>query len=345
MTLIYLVLACVNVLLGIFLTAFAVKFRAPVAVRITFALVAVISLPFLIFYITGNSAGPVAASLVLMCLHGPIVWWLVRTQISGATGLFSPLHLLPALVLVPTLVWASAQQVPAIAALCSALRLIYMIAAAAALVQNRHSLAGEGRLLWLSAVVMATASGSVLNILGYIQMVLGMPLPPDSAVDIIKVITSNVVTLCLMWWALIRPEVYLDQRLASDKATAPASAFDRDVFDRLETLFLTDRSFLDPTLKLDTVADMLAVTPRELSNAVNRCAGKSFRAYMREYRLEEAKHLLADHARADQSVYDIAMEAGFGTKSTFNDAFKAFTGLTPSAFRETQLQSSEPTQG
>mgnify|MGYP003649576211 CR=1 FL=1 len=190
-TLIYVVLACVNVLLGALLTAFAIKFRAPMAVRITFALVAVISIPFLVFYMTGSSTGPVAGSLVLMCLHGPIVWWLVRTQISGATGLFSPLHLLPALMLVPTLIWASPQHVPLIAAICSALRLTYMVAAAAALLQNRHSLAGEGRLLWLAAVVVATASGSVLNILGYIQIVMGMPLPPDSAVDIIKVITSK----------------------------------------------------------------------------------------------------------------------------------------------------------
>jgi AraC-like DNA-binding protein len=343
-TLIYLVLACVNILLGTFLTAFAIKFRAPMAVRFTFALVAVISMPFLVFYLTGSPEGPVAASLVLICLHGPIVWWLVRTQISGATGFFSPLHLLPALLLVPILVWASPKDTPLIAAICSALRLGYMIAGATALLLNRHSLAGEGRLLWLAAVVLATVSGSVLNILGYIQMAMGMPLPPDGAVDIIKVITSNVVTLCLMWWALMRPQVYLDHTPAGDKASAPETAFDRDVFERLEKMFLSDRPFLDPALKLEMVADQLAVTPRELTNAVNRCAGKSFRAYMGEYRLEEAKRLLADRTRAGQSVYDIAMEAGFGTKSTFNDAFKAFTGLTPSAFRETELQQSATTQ-
>lgn len=341
MALAYLVLACVNILLGALLTAFAVKFRAPMAVRVTFALVAVISVPFLVFYLTGRSTGPVAASILLICLHGPIVWWLVRTQISGATGFFAPLHLLPALLLVPILLWASPREIPLIATVCSALRLGYMVAAAVALLQNRHSLAGDGRLLWLTAVVLATASGSVLNILGYILVTFGMPLSPDGVVDIIKVITSNVVTLCLMWWALMRPEVYLDQRPAGNKPEAQESEFDRDVFDRLEHLFLRDRPFLDPALKLDSVADLLAVTPRELSNAVNRCAGKSFRAYMREYRLEEAKCLLADRARAGQSVYDIAMEAGFGTKSTFNDAFKAFTGLTPSAFREAELQRSE----
>ena len=147
-----------------------------------------------------------------------------------------------------------------------------------------------------------------------------------------------------MWWALVRPGVYLDHTPADDKAAAQETEFDRDVFSRLEHAFSNNRPYLDCTLKLETVADQLAVTPRELSNAVNRCARKSFRAYMREYRLEEAKRLLADHSRAGQSVYDIAMEAGFGTKSTFNDAFKAFTGQTPSAYREAELQRTDTLQ-
>ncbi|HEY5676269.1 MAG TPA: helix-turn-helix domain-containing protein, partial [Myxococcales bacterium] len=47
---------------------------------------------------------------------------------------------------------------------------------------------------------------------------------------------------------------------------------------------------------------------------------------------------LADPAQRQRGVLDLALEAGFNSKSTLNSFFKRHTGLTPSEFRRLQSQ-------
>jgi AraC-like DNA-binding protein len=53
---------------------------------------------------------------------------------------------------------------------------------------------------------------------------------------------------------------------------------------------------------------------------------------MNNYRVEEAKQLLASDP--DRTVLEIGLEAGFGSKPSFNTIFKQKTGMTPSEFRK-----------
>ena len=52
---------------------------------------------------------------------------------------------------------------------------------------------------------------------------------------------------------------------------------------------------------------------------------------MNEYRI----NYIRERMQQDQSskILDLAMTAGFSSKSTFNAVFKQFTGLTPSQYR------------
>lgn len=59
-----------------------------------------------------------------------------------------------------------------------------------------------------------------------------------------------------------------------------------------------------------------------------------FLKFINEYRVEEAKHLLRHPS--DASILDIAFDAGFNSKATFNAAFKKSTGSTPTEFRSSE---------
>jgi AraC-like DNA-binding protein len=101
-------------------------------------------------------------------------------------------------------------------------------------------------------------------------------------------------------------------------------------YDRLCKMMETDQIYRESELKLSTLADSLSITPNQLSQTINQCAGKSFYDFVNGYRIEHAKQLLK--TKPDETVLDIALSVGFSNKATFNRVFKQFTQMTPTTF-------------
>lgn len=95
-----------------------------------------------------------------------------------------------------------------------------------------------------------------------------------------------------------------------------------------------DKLYLEPELTIDALATTIACSRHHLSQALNEKLGKSFYDCINQYRVEEAKLLLADASRAAHKITSIAYDAGFNSISTFNDVFKKVTGITPSQYRK-----------
>jgi len=90
---------------------------------------------------------------------------------------------------------------------------------------------------------------------------------------------------------------------------------------------------------LHDLADKLGVTDRHLRRLFQQHLGKSPIIVKTENRLGLAKTLLAG---SDASIADIAFSSGFGSLRRFNDAFKATIEMTPSQWRQTHAQTSNP---
>jgi AraC-like DNA-binding protein len=104
------------------------------------------------------------------------------------------------------------------------------------------------------------------------------------------------------------------------------------IITRLQELMEEEKIYRQFELKLDTVAAMLLITPHQLSEFINDYVGMNFSNYVNNYRIDEAKQLLA--GSPDQSVLSIGLEVGFGSKPSFNTIFKQKTGMTPSEYRK-----------
>jgi AraC-like DNA-binding protein len=91
---------------------------------------------------------------------------------------------------------------------------------------------------------------------------------------------------------------------------------------------------LNPELRLSDLASGLKLKPYQLSEILNKGEGIHFYDFINRHRIEEAQKLLIDHHYSHMSILGIAEEAGFNSKSVFNEAFKKQTGFTPSVFRE-----------
>lgn len=90
----------------------------------------------------------------------------------------------------------------------------------------------------------------------------------------------------------------------------------------------------DETLTLAALARRLHTSPRTLSRALNEGLGQTFNELINRMRVDAVARALRDPARIERDLLQVAFDAGFSSKASFNRAFKAYTGLTPSAFRD-----------
>ena len=102
------------------------------------------------------------------------------------------------------------------------------------------------------------------------------------------------------------------------------------------------KDFLENDLKLVDLAENIGTSPQLLSQYLNEELKSNFFQYINLLRVKEARRLLLSADTINESIIDIALRAGFNSKSTFNAAFKKYTGVSPSVWRKEQGSRSEP---
>jgi len=94
------------------------------------------------------------------------------------------------------------------------------------------------------------------------------------------------------------------------------------------------KPYLDSELNLIKLAELIGITPHQLSYIVNTGFNENFFQYINTYRVEKAKELLLQEEMNKLSVLGIAFESGFNSKTSFNTTFKKITGQTPTEFKK-----------
>lgn len=117
--------------------------------------------------------------------------------------------------------------------------------------------------------------------------------------------------------------------LLTDQRTA-------EIAQQLIVLMDSMKPYLKPELTLMELAAKLSVSPHNLSQVFNCEIKKSFFDFINEYRVEEAKKFLSSPQYSHYSIFGIALDAGFNSKSAFYTAFGKHAGTTPSEFRKRQ---------
>jgi ligand-binding sensor domain-containing protein/AraC-like DNA-binding protein len=107
---------------------------------------------------------------------------------------------------------------------------------------------------------------------------------------------------------------------------------------RLLTVMKEEKPYLDPNMTVTKLAKRLGVSKEHISQTINQCFYMNFNQFLNKYRIEEAKERLKDPKESQYVVFKIALDVGFNSKSTFNTAFKKFTGMNPSQYREKYLE-------
>ena len=98
------------------------------------------------------------------------------------------------------------------------------------------------------------------------------------------------------------------------------------------------RVFLDASLSLKKLSDMVETNQTYLSNVVNRYFGCNLKELLNTYRVQYAKELLCTRL---YPLNEVAGRSGFKSRSAFYAAFGKITGMTPLYYQAQERKTRE----
>ena len=102
---------------------------------------------------------------------------------------------------------------------------------------------------------------------------------------------------------------------------------------KLQNAMEVDKVYTDQELSLNSLAKQLDIKPYLLSKCLNEINQVRFNDYVNGYRVKEVQRLLEDNANSKYTLLNLAMDAGFNSKSSFNRAIKKQLGISPSELK------------
>jgi AraC-like DNA-binding protein len=103
--------------------------------------------------------------------------------------------------------------------------------------------------------------------------------------------------------------------------------------------------YRDPEVSLESMAQRLKIHPNRLSRAINCVFRESFPSLIQRRRLRYFIEQADSGALETRTILNLAFDAGFSSKSTFNRVFKEETGVSPSRYRDWYCREREGTSG
>ena len=107
----------------------------------------------------------------------------------------------------------------------------------------------------------------------------------------------------------------------------------RERFDLIVSFINTTNIYKNKDLNLFLLSDLIQMPYREVSRLINIHSNKNFNQFINEFRINEAKRLIALDSLNKFNLSGVALEVGFNSRSTFFTSFKSVTGMTPIEFK------------
>jgi AraC-like DNA-binding protein len=119
------------------------------------------------------------------------------------------------------------------------------------------------------------------------------------------------------------------------KAARPSAIPEAMVQSTVRSLLQTmesDKLYLNPDLSVALLSAHTGIASKMISAVLNQHLQKSFSEFVNEYRVEAVRERLLQPGSKQLTIAGLAYECGFNSQPTFQRAFKATLGVSPSEF-------------
>lgn len=113
---------------------------------------------------------------------------------------------------------------------------------------------------------------------------------------------------------------------------------------RMKVKSFIDANFQDPTLTVDQIAKRFNFSKRYIFGLFETEPTTAAK-YIQQKRLALSQQMLSNPVHVHQTIGDIAAICGFSNEAHFGRTFKQHIGMTPRAYRLSQIQSASNTNG
>lgn len=109
----------------------------------------------------------------------------------------------------------------------------------------------------------------------------------------------------------------------------------QQLIERLQAVMEEEQLYQDENLNLSALAEVLSISPHQLSELLNEKLGKNFSRYLKECRVARASERLI--SEPDEPILNIGFAVGFSSSSAFYAAFREIEGVPPGQYRKQHL--------
>lgn len=151
----------------------------------------------------------------------------------------------------------------------------------------------------------------------------------------LSVIVTGVTVLFTLMTIAARAHDRRHGALPSETLIQGAGATSEDAqtfaeaYSQIQGYLDREEAWREPRLSVTDLARRLKLNPRVVSRAINLQGKTSFSGLINGYRITALDALLADPANHRRTIMELAYEAGFNSKSSFNRIYRDVTGRTP----------------
>jgi len=142
---------------------------------------------------------------------------------------------------------------------------------------------------------------------------------------------ATIVTIYWIGFSSLKQATIFSNNIIPDEGNEEKelTKIEKATFQILERIMQTEALYKNENLNLSDLAIHLNTNDKLLSKIINTATKDNFYNYINNYRIRFFKQLLNEKQHTHLTLFGLAQECGFKTKSTFYTAFKKTEGCTP----------------
>jgi len=167
----------------------------------------------------------------------------------------------------------------------------------------------------------------------YLLMFTGLLKPQyDYAISV----CMSVIIFYIGYKGYFMPEISTGNITANGKysKSGMSGSMEKHFGEKLLGLLKNEKIYLNSELKLSDLSSELGISVHHLSQVINSYFDQSFSDLINSLRVQQAIHIMTSEDHKEETLIGVAYASGFNNKVSFNNAFRKFTGLSPSLYKK-----------